>query len=76
MELLQWSLSADDNDTKNILIRLNDEEMFDVIAHNLVNAGLEQIEIRSHMCVTGCIKAAFLKDIALCPGVVSVSELH
>lgn len=76
MELLQWSLSSDANDSKTILVRVSDEEMFDVIVHNLQNAGLEEVQKKSYMSVTGVIKAGLLKNLALCPGVCSVSEVH
>ena len=76
MELLQWSLSARNDDIKTILIRLSDEEMFDVIVQNLQNAGLEDIKVCSSMCITGNIKASQLKNIGMSHGVCSVAEVH
>ena len=76
MELLQWSLSANEDDSRNVLIRLTDEELYDVLIQNLQNAGLTNIKPYSPMCISGTVTAAHLQNISLCPGICSIAAMH
>ncbi len=73
MPLLQWSRSVNQDETRTIMVRINDLEIVPVILQNLENAGLRNIRQHTETSYIGEASAADLSQIAHCHGVCAVT---
>jgi hypothetical protein len=73
ISLLQWARTADLNETKAVLVRINDGEDIQQIFLNLQNAGLNHAEMVGGSCVRGNVSPEALIQVARCFGVCSVT---
>lgn len=73
MPLLQWSRSVHQNETRTVMVRLNDPDIIPVILQNLENAGLHGIRKYTDTSYIGEVTAGDLSQIAHCHGVCAVT---
>ncbi len=74
IQLLQWKRSARDEETKSVIVRINDLEIAEIILRNLENAGLQNIRQRSETSYLGVVSARDIMQVAKCHGVCAVTS--
>ncbi len=72
--LLQWIRTVESNQTRSVIVRISDSESLSQIIHNLLNAGLTDIQIISDSTLKGTATAESLTRIVRCLGVCSVAS--
>jgi hypothetical protein len=76
ISLLQWSRSADAQETRKVVVRISDTESLDQMIYNLENAGLTEIEPMTGSTVRGRVTGESLSRVVRCLGVCSVTSLE
>lgn len=74
VSLLQWMRSADKGETRSVIVRVVETETVSQVAHNLTNAGMEDIEFMTNTSMRGRVNSDVLSRIVHSPGVCSVTE--
>ena len=74
VSLLQWMRSADERETRTVIVRVVESESIEEVQRNLENAGLLEIEQLGVSSLRGRVDSGTLARVVRCLGVCSVTE--